>query len=65
MEYKKNSFLITIVDDDVVIGEVTQWDWYSLRIVSVSPYPGWEQHMLNFGRENEVNSHNFMVCLGI
>lgn len=46
MEYKKNSFLITIVDDEVVVGEVTQWDWYSLRIVSVSPYPGWEKHML-------------------
>lgn len=46
MEYKKNSFLITTVDDVVVVGEVTQWDWYSLRIVSVSPYPGWEKHML-------------------
>ena len=46
MEYKKNSFLITIVDDEIVVGEVTQWDWYSLRIVSVSPYPGWEKHML-------------------
>ncbi len=46
MEYKKNSFLITIVDDEAVVGEVTQWDWYSLRIVSVSPYPGWEKHML-------------------
>lgn len=46
MEYKKNSFLITVVEDEVVVGEVTQWDWYSLRIVSVSPYPGWEKHML-------------------
>ena len=46
MEYKKNSFLITIVDDEIVVGEVTQWDWYSLRLISVSPYPGWKNHML-------------------
>lgn len=46
MEYKKNSFLITIIDDEVVVGEITRWTSYSLRIVSVSPYFGWENHML-------------------
>ena len=45
MEYKKNSFLITIVDDEVVVGEITRWSWFSLRIVSASPYLGWENHM--------------------
>lgn len=46
LEYKENSFLITIVDGEVVVGEITRWTWYSMRIVSVSPYPGWENHLL-------------------
>lgn len=44
MEIKKFSFLITVVDDEIVIGEIIRWEKHSMDIILIYPYSGWESH---------------------
>lgn len=40
---RKSPFLLTeIVDGVFVTGEITRWERYSMHVITLSPYPGWE-----------------------
>lgn len=46
MERKAPYLLTTIVDGICVTGEITEWSKYSIHVITLTPYSGWEDHQL-------------------
>jgi len=64
MEIRKPGFIIEIVDENVVVGEITRWEKYVIDVVMVSPYLGWEEHMTITGWLTILHYGDFLTEYG-
>lgn len=64
MDIRKPGFIIEIVDGNIVVGEITRWEKYVIDVVMVSPYLGWEEHLMITGWLTILHYRDFLTDYG-